>query len=120
YASLFTDRAISYREAHGFEHLQVALSVGVQRMVRSNSAGAGVMFSIDTETGFDRIVLINAAWGLGENVVKGSIDPDEYQVFKPLLSNDALKPIIEKRCGGKARKLVYTEDPGEPTRDIPT
>ena len=90
FASLFTDRAISYREAKGFDHLKVALSIGVQQMVRSDLAGAGVMFSIDTETGFDRVVLINAAWGLGENVVQGTVDPDEYQVFKPLLADAAL------------------------------
>jgi pyruvate,water dikinase len=77
YASLFTDRAISYRQAKGFDHLEVALSIGVQRMVRSDLAGAGVMFSIDTESGFDKVVLINAAWGLGENVVQGAVDPDE-------------------------------------------
>ena len=87
YASLFTDRAISYRQAKGFDHMKVALSVGVQRMVRSDIGGSGVMFSIDTETGFDRVVLINAAWGLGENVVQGAVDPDEYVVFKPLLAN---------------------------------
>src|SRR5262249_32936006 len=86
FALLFTDRAISYRETKGFNHLKVALSIGVQQMVRSDLAGAGVMFSIDTETGFDRVVLINAAWGLGENVVQGTVDPDEYQVFKPLLA----------------------------------
>ena len=90
YASLFTDRAISYRQAKGFDHLDVALSIGVQRMVRSDLAGAGVMFSIDTETGFDKVVLINAAWGLGENVVQGAVDPDEYEVFKPLL----VRPFI--------------------------
>ena len=87
FASLFTDRAISYRQAKGFDHLKVALSIGVQRMVRSDLGGAGVMFSIDTETGFDKVVLINAAWGLGENVVQGAVDPDEYQVFKPLLAD---------------------------------
>jgi pyruvate, water dikinase len=86
YASLFTDRAISYRKAKGFEHEKVALSVGVQQMVRSDIGGAGVMFSIDTESGFDKVVLINAAWGLGENVVQGAVTPDEYQVFKPLLA----------------------------------
>ena len=85
YASLFTDRAISYRKAKGFDHMKVALSIGVQQMVRSDIGGSGVMFSIDTETGFDKVVLINAAWGLGENVVQGAVDPDEYQVFKPLL-----------------------------------
>ena len=82
YASLFTDRAISYRKAKGFDHMKVALSVGVQNMVRSDIGGAGVMFSIDTETGFDKVVLINAAWGLGENVVQGAVDPDEYLVVQ--------------------------------------
>ena len=119
FASLFTDRATSYREAKGFNHLKVALSIGVQQMVRSDLAGAGVMFSIDTETGFDRVVLINAAWGLGENVVQGTIDPDEYQVFKPLLADAALKPIVHKRCGGKALKMIYAQE-GESTRNIPT
>ena len=107
YASLFTDRAISYREAKGFEHLKVALSVGVQSMVRSDLGCAGVMFSIDTETGFDKIVLINAAWGLGENVVQGAVDPDEYEVFKPHLKDPSLIPIIEKKRGGKAQKMIY-------------
>ena len=121
YASLFTDRAISYREAKGFDHLKVALSVGVQKMVRSDLGGAGVMFSIDTETGCDRVVLINAAWGLGENVVQGAVDPDEYQVFKPLLSDPAFVPIIEKRCGEKDRKLIYSTGQDEaPTRNVPT
>ncbi len=104
YASLFTDRAISYRQAKGFDHMKVALSVGVQRMVRSDLGSAGVMFSIDTETGFDKIVLINAAWGLGENVVQGAVDPDEYEIFKPFLSNAALTPIIEKKLGEKAAR----------------
>jgi pyruvate,water dikinase len=120
FASLFTDRAISYREAKGFEHLKVALSVGVQQMVRSDLAGAGVMFSIDTETGFDRVVLINAAWGLGENVVQGTVDPDEYQVFKPLLAEPTLAPIVHKRCGSKAFKLTYAQDGEQPTSDVPT
>jgi pyruvate, water dikinase len=120
FASLFTDRAISYREAKGFEHLKLALSIGVQQMVRSDLAGAGVMFSIDTETGFDRVVLINAAWGLGENVVQGTVDPDEYQVFKPLLAEPALKPIVHKRCGSKALKLIYAQDYEKPTRNVPT
>lgn len=109
FASLYTDRAIVYRELKGFEHMAVALSVGVQRMVRSDEAGAGVMFSIDTESGFDRVALINAAWGLGESVVQGSVEPDEYHVFKPLLDDPALSPIVEKRCGAKQRKLVYAE-----------
>ena len=120
YASLFTDRAISYRNTKGFDHMKVALSVGVQCMVRSDLAGAGVMFSIDTETGFDKIVLINAAWGLGENVVKGVVDPDEYQVFKPLLADAALVPIVDKARGEKAQKMIYAADDGTPTRNVPT
>jgi pyruvate,water dikinase len=107
YASLFTDRAISYRQAQGFDHLQVALSIGVQVMVRSDLAGSGVMFSIDTETGFPGAVLISAAWGLGETVVQGTVDPDKYLVFKPLLQDARFAPILEKTRGGKARKLVY-------------
>ncbi|MBX6367178.1 MAG: phosphoenolpyruvate synthase [Rhodospirillales bacterium] len=107
YASLFTDRAISYREAKGFDHLKVALSVGVQRMVRSDLAGSGVMFSIDTETGLPSVAVINAAWGLGESVVQGMVDPDKYLVFKPHLSDRSLRPIIEKTLGGKERKIVY-------------
>ena len=119
YASMFTDRAISYREAKGFDHLKVAVSVGVQKMVRSDIGGAGVMFSIDTETGFDKVVVINAGWGLGENVVQGEIDPDEYQVFKPLLADERLVPIVEKRLGAKALKMIYAT--GErPTRNVPT
>jgi len=120
YASLFTDRAISYRQAKGVDHLAVALSVGVQRMVRSDRAGAGVMFSIDTETGFDKVVVINAAWGLGENVVQGTVDPDEYEVFSSLLSDPALTPIIGKKLGEKARKLIYGSDPARPTKNVPT
>lgn len=119
YASLFTDRAISYRQTKGFDHLKVALSVGVQKMVRSDKAGAGVMFSIDTETGFGKVVIINAAWGLGETVVQGSVDPDEYEVFKPLLTDTRLVPIIEKTLGGKQHKMIYEAGP-TPTRDVPT
>ncbi len=120
YASLFTDRAISYRQTKGFDHLKVALSVGVQQMVRSDLAGAGVMFSIDTETGFDKVVLINGAWGLGENVVQGAVDPDEHQVFKPLLEASGTVPILEKRLGGKAQKMIYAEGGEHPTRNVPT
>jgi pyruvate,water dikinase len=121
FASLFTDRAISYRQAKGFDHLKVALSIGVQKMVRSDRAGAGVMFSIDTETGFDRIVVINASWGLGENVVQGAVDPDEYQVFKPLLADATRVPIIEKTRGEKSQKMIYAQAAdGAPTRNVPT
>jgi pyruvate,water dikinase len=107
FASLFTDRAITYRETHGFEHMKVALSIGVQQMVRADKAGAGVLFTIDTETGFPNVVLINAGWGLGETVVRGIIGPDQYLVFKPLLDRPDLTPIIEKTLGDKAKKLVY-------------
>ncbi len=120
FASLFTDRAISYRENQGFDHMQVALSVGVQRMVRSDEAGAGVMFSIDTDTGFPDAVLINANWGLGETVVQGTVDPDEYMVFKPLLGEDRYRPIIEKALGTKGSKLVYAEEGETPTRLVDT
>lgn len=119
YASLFTDRAISYRQTKGFDHLKVALSVGVQKMVRSDKAGAGVMFSVDTETGFDKVVVINAAWGLGESVVQGTVDPDEFQVFKPLLGDEALTPILEKKLGGKAHKMIYASGDAS-TRNVPT
>jgi pyruvate,water dikinase len=120
YASLFTDRAISYRNAKGFDHLKVALSVGVQRMVRSDIGAAGVMFSIDTESGFDKVVLINAAWGLGENVVQGAVDPDEYEVFKPLLDEPGKTPIIGRKRGAKTVKMIYGTDPATPTRNVPT
>jgi pyruvate,water dikinase len=106
FASLYTDRAISYRENHGIDQLKVALSVGVQPMVRSDRGAAGVMFSIDTETGFPGVVVIDASWGLGETIVQGSVDPDEYRVFKPLLA-PGLKPVIERQRGRKEQKLVY-------------
>lgn len=120
YASLYTNRAISYRETHGFAHESVALSVGVQRMVRAGSAGSGVMFSIDTESGFENAVLINASWGLGENIVQGTVDPDEYQVFKPLLGNPTLNPIVTKRRGAKEVKLIYVAGAAGSTRNVPT
>jgi pyruvate, water dikinase len=107
YASLFTDRAISYREEKGFDHLKVALSAGVQKMVRADKACAGVMFSIDTESGFPSVVRISAAWGLGEIVVKGAANPDEFMVFKPLLGSRNVRPILEKLLGDKKRKVVY-------------
>ncbi|MCG6116196.1 MAG: phosphoenolpyruvate synthase [Mesorhizobium sp.] len=119
YASLFTDRAISYRQAKGFDHMRVALSIGVQRMVRSDVGGSGVMFSIDTETGFPDMVVIDAAWGLGENVVQGAVDPDEYQVFKPLLGEHDHVPIVEKKCGAKTLKMIYSTGKSS-TRNVPT
>lgn len=120
YASLFTDRAISYRETKGFGHLDVALSIGVQQMVRSDLSGSGVMFSIDTETGFPNAVVISAAWGLGETVVQGTVDPDKYVVFKPLLSQPAAEPIIGKELGGKAFRMVYAEGGSRRTRIVET
>ena len=119
YASLFTNRAINYRQEQGFDHMQVALSVGVQKMVRSDKAGAGVMFSIDPETGFPNVVLISAAWGLGENVVQGSVTPDQYTVFKPLLERES-HPIIDKRKGSKEKKMVYTAEGSDKTENIDT
>ena len=120
FASLFTDRAISYRDTKGFDHMHVGLSVGVQCMVRADHGASGVMFSIDTETGFDRIVLINAAWGLGETVVQGVVDPDEYHVFKPLLADLSCKPILKRKLGEKTVKMVYGEGSGAPTIIVET
>ncbi|MBW4646864.1 MAG: phosphoenolpyruvate synthase [Goleter apudmare HA4340-LM2] len=108
FASLFTDRAISYRHTKGFDHFSVALAVGVQKMVRSDLASAGVMFSIDTETGFKDAALITAAYGLGENVVQGTVNPDEYYVFKPTLKA-GFRPIIDKKLGSKELKMVYDD-----------
>jgi pyruvate,water dikinase len=120
YASLFTDRAITYRQQRGFDHLQVALSVGAQKMVRADKAGAGVMFSIDTDTGFPRVVLINASWGLGENVVQGTVNPDQYTVFKPVLRSEHLVPIIDKQLGDKEKKLIYATGGSATTKNITT
>ncbi|HVI92596.1 MAG TPA: PEP/pyruvate-binding domain-containing protein, partial [Anaeromyxobacter sp.] len=106
FASLFTDRAISYRIDQGFDHLAVALSVAVQKMVRSDLAASGVMFTLDTETGFRDVVLVNAAYGLGENVVQGALNPDEFFVFKPTLG-EGRRPIIRRKLGEKKIKLIY-------------
>jgi pyruvate,water dikinase len=119
FASLFTDRAISYRTIKGFDHFDVALSVGVQKMVRSDLATSGVMFSIDTETGFKDTALITAAYGLGENVVQGAVNPDEYIVFKPTL-NQGYSPILAKRLGSKEIKMVYDVGGSKLTKNIPT
>jgi pyruvate,water dikinase len=107
YASLFTDRAISYRDAQGFDQMSVALSIGVQEMVRSDLAGSGVMFTLDTETGFPGVVVVSAAWGLGETVVQGLVETDKILVFKALLDDPAAAPIIERTRGAKERKMVY-------------
>ena len=108
FASIFTDRAISYRHTKGFDHFSIALAVGVQKMVRSDLATSGVMFSIDTETGFKDAALITAAYGLGENVVQGTINPDEYYVFKPTLKA-GFRPIIDKKLGSKELKMIYDD-----------
>jgi pyruvate,water dikinase len=117
FASLFTNRAISYREHNGFDHFDIALSVGVQKMVRSDLASAGVMFSIDTETGFQNAVLITGAYGLGENVVQGSVNPDEYQVFKPTLK-EGYRPILAKRLGSKDIKMIYETGGSKQTKNV--
>ncbi|MBF2063176.1 MAG: phosphoenolpyruvate synthase [Calothrix sp. C42_A2020_038] len=117
FASIFTDRAISYRQIKGFDHFNVALSVGVQKMVRSDLAASGVMFSIDTETGFKDAALITAAYGLGENVVQGAVNPDEYLVFKPTLK-EGYHPIISKRLGTKEIKMVYNVGGTKQTKNI--
>ena len=118
FASLFTDRAISYRTDKNFDHFKVALSIGVQRMVRSDLAASGVIFTIDTETGFRNAVLINAAYGLGENVVQGSVNPDEYYVFKPTLKTGH-KPILQKIVGTKEFKLIYDIGGGKMVKNVP-
>ncbi|MDW7731103.1 MAG: phosphoenolpyruvate synthase [Methanolobus sp.] len=106
FASLFTDRAISYRVNNNFDHFKVGLSIGVMKMVRSDLASSGVMFTIDTETGFEDVVFITAAYGLGENIVQGLVNPDEYYVFKPTLKED-YRSIIDKKLGEKEIKMIY-------------
>jgi pyruvate,water dikinase len=118
FASLFTNRAISYRVDKGFDHFKVALSIGVQKMVRSDLACSGVMFSIDTETGFKDAVFITSAYGLGENVVQGAVNPDEFYVFKPTLKS-GFKPVIHKEVGEKAIKMIYSQNGIKQTKNIP-
>ncbi len=117
FASLFTDRAISYRSSRGFDHFAVKLSVCVQKMVRSDLGVSGVAFSLDTESGFKDVILINGAYGLGELVVGGEIVPDEFLVFKPGLATGA-RPIIEKKIGKKCHKMVYGNKPFETVRKV--
>ncbi|UCE33809.1 MAG: phosphoenolpyruvate synthase, partial [Deltaproteobacteria bacterium] len=119
FASLFTNRAISYRHDKGFGQFDVYLSIAIQKMVRSDQASAGVIFSIDTETGFEDAVFITGSWGLGENVVQGKVNPDEYYVFKPTLKLGK-RPIVGKRVGSKELTMIYTDEPTEPVKDIPT
>jgi pyruvate,water dikinase len=118
FASLFTDRAISYRTEKGFDHFKVALSIGVQQMVRADLGASGVMFTIDTETGFRDAILINAAYGMGENVVQGSVNPDEFYVFKPTLKT-GFKPIVKKLIGSKEFKLIYDVGGGKMVKNVP-
>ncbi len=108
FASLFTNRAISYRTDYGFDHMSVALSIGVQKMVRADKGSSGVMFTIDTETGFRNAILITGAWGLGENVVQGMVNPDEFCVFKPTLTGEK-KPILKRQLGSKKLQMVYAD-----------
>ncbi len=106
FASLYTDRAIAYRAHHGFDHAHVALSAGVQRMVRTDVGASGVLFTLDTESGFRDVVLINAAWGLGETIVQGAVDPDEFVVHKPTLAQGH-RPIVRRQLGSKQIKMIY-------------
>jgi pyruvate,water dikinase len=108
-ASLFTDRAIKYREENDFEHMKVALSVGVQKMVRSDKASAGVAFTIDPDSGFENVILVNGTWGLGENVVQGTVRTDEFYLFKEALKNDK-DPILSKKLGSKKKMMVYEKE----------
>jgi pyruvate,water dikinase len=119
FASLFTNRAISYRHDKGFGQFDVYLSIAVQKMIRSDQASAGVIFSIDTETGFEDAVFITASYGLGENVVQGAVNPDDYYVFKPTLKQGK-KPIVGKRVGSKQVKMIYTDNPTTPVKNIAT
>lgn len=119
YASLFSNRAIKYRVDNGFDHMKVALSIGVQKMVRSDKAGSGVCFTLDPETGFRDVVLISANWGLGENVVKGAVNPDEYYVFKPGLQKGN-RAVISKKLGEKEQTMIYAENGDETTVNIDT
>jgi pyruvate, water dikinase len=118
FASVFTDRAISYRQQRDFDHFEIALSVGIQKMVRSDLAASGVMFSIDTETGFKDAALITAAYGLGENVVQGAVNPDEYLVFKPTLQQ-GFRSIVDKRLGSKEIKMIYDTGGSKLTKNVP-
>ena len=110
FASLFTDRAIHYRIDQHFDHLRVALSVGVMKMVRSDLAASGIMFSLDTESGFRDVILISAAYGLGENIVQGNVDPDDFYVFKPTVAR-GFREILRRELGSKKLKLIYAGGP---------
>ena len=107
FVSLFTDRAIKYRHDMGFAKLDIAISVGVQQMVRSDKASSGVAFTIDPDSGFENTIIINSCWGLGENIVQGTVTPDEWIVFKPTLENPELNPILKRQCGRKEFTMIY-------------
>lgn len=119
FASLFTSRAIVYRHENKFDHFKVYLSIGIQKMVRSDLASAGVMFTLDTESGFRDVVFITGSLGLGENVVQGAVNPDEFYVFKPTLKQ-GFAPLIDKRLGDKATKIIYTKNSENPIRKVKT
>ena len=120
FASLFNDRAIAYRVHQGYDHIEVALSVGIQQMVRSDLGSSGVMFTLDTESGYDDVVFITASWGLGETIVQGAVNPDEFYVHKPTLR--AQRPaILRRKIGSKASKMIYADgSTAETTRVIET
>jgi pyruvate,water dikinase len=120
YASLFTDRAIKYRHDMGFEKMDIAISVGVQQMVRSDKAAAGVAFTIDPDSGFQNTIIINSSWGLGENIVKGTVTPDEWMIFKPTLQNKNFNPILKRHCGRKEYTMTYAEHSKETSAEKTT
>jgi pyruvate, water dikinase len=109
YASLFTDRAIKYRHDHGFNHMKVALSLGIQKMVRSDQSSSGVIFTLEPESGFEDVILVTGIWGLGENIVQGTVNPDEFYIYKPSLKSHK-KAIINKKLGSKAKTMVYNDE----------
>ena len=119
FASLFTDRAIHYRIDNGFDHFKVALSIGIMKMVRSDLAASGVMFSLDTETGFRDVVFITSSYGLGENVVQGAVEPDEFYVHKPTFEQ-GYRAVLRRHLGSKKIKMIYaTVGTREMTRNVP-
>lgn len=119
FASLFTNRAIVYRVQNHFDHFKVFLSIGVQKMVRSDLASSGVIFTLDTESGFPEVVFITGSYGLGENIVQGAVNPDEFYVFKPTLKK-GYRPLIDKRLGDKATKIIYSNRVANPTKKVKT
>src|SRR6516162_8569327 len=119
FASLFTDRSIHYRIDQGFDHFKVALSIGIMKMVRADLGASGIMFTLDTETGFRDVVLISAAYGLGENVVQGALDPDEFMVFKPTFERGA-RAVLRRSLGSKKIKMVFNGDRATGTCNVPT